>query len=311
MRLCLDVADFRLFAHLGKSSSLSEAAAKSHLSLSAASTRIRNIEENVGSKLLRRTNHGVVLTEAGEVFLKHSLSMLAQLDRMQADLADLAQGAADVVRIHANSTAAREFLPSVLRQFLALHPHVHIDLATRVSGEVIRGVAEGAVDIGIYTKKIPVEGITSLPYRTDRFVLAVSPSHPLAGCGSVSFGETLDYEFIGVLDDLSVYGDLLEIANRKGKLFKSRVRVAHFDTVMRLIAENVGIGLLPESIARRYPGMAQIVQIEDVWATRRWRICFRDLNGLSPHARRLLDLLIKDGKDSMEYAGDLVEEEEL
>lgn len=99
MRLYLDITDFRLFAHLGKSRSLSEAAAKSHLSLSAASTRIRNIEDNVGSKLLRRTNQGVVLTEAGEVFLKHSLSILAQLDRLQADLSGLAQGCADMVRI--------------------------------------------------------------------------------------------------------------------------------------------------------------------------------------------------------------------
>lgn len=311
MRLCLDATDFRLFAHLGRSRSLSEAAAKSHLSLSAASTRIRNIEDNVGSKLLRRTNQGVALTAAGEVFLKHSLSMLAQLDRLQDDLSDLAQGVTEVVRIHANSTAAREFLPSVLRHFLVLHPHVHVDLATRISSEVLRGVSEGVADIGIYTKRIQIEGITSLPYRTDRFVLAVSSSHPLAGKVSVSFADTLDYEYIGVLDDLSVYGNLLEIANSRGKLFKSRVRVANFDTVMRLIAENVGIGLLPESIARRHAGVAHIVQLKDEWALRRWRICFRDLNGLSPFARDLLELLIKDAKNDSEYAEDLVEEDEI
>lgn len=307
MRLYLDVTDFRLFALLGKARSLSEAAARSHLSLSAASTRIRNIEANVGSKLLRRTNHGVVLTEAGEVFLKHSQSMLAQLDRLQADLADLAQGAADVVRVYTNSTAAREYLPSILRQFLALKPHVHVDLSTRVSAEVAQGVAEGLADIGIYSKRLTVEGVTTLPYRTDRFVLAVSPSHPLAGKGMVHFGDTLDYEYIGVADELSIYGNLLAIANKTGKLFKSRVRVANYDTVMRLIAENVGIGILPEPIARRYAGIAHIVQLDEDWALRRWSICVRDLDTLSPSARDLLDLLVKDGERFLEPAGELPE----
>lgn len=307
MRLYLDLTDFRLFAMLGKVHSLSEAAATSHLSLSAASTRIRNIEENVGSKLLRRTNHGVVLTEAGEVFLKHAQSMLAQLDRLQADLADLAQGAADVVRIYTNSTAAREFLPSVLQRFLVLKPHVHVDLSTRISSEVASGVAEGLADIGIYSKRLAVEGVVTRPYRTDRFVLAVSHSHPLADKDAVHFGDTLDYDYIGVANDLSIYGNLLAIANTMGKLFKSRVRVANYDTVMRLIAENVGIGILPEPIARRYSGIAHIVQLEDDWALRRWSICFRELNTLSPSARDLLDLLIRDGEPFGEQAVNLPE----
>lgn len=190
-----------------------------------------------------------------------------------------------------------------------LKPHVHVDLSTRVSAEVAQGVAGGLADIGIFSKRIPAEGLVTRPYRTDRFVLAVSRSHPLADMGSVSFGDTLDYEYIGVADDLSIYADLLAIANQKGKLFKSRVKVANYDTVMRLIAENVGIGILPEPIARRYAGIANIVQLEDEWALRRWTICFRDFDALSPTARTLLDLPIKDARDSVEFAGDLIEED--
>jgi hypothetical protein len=64
----------------------------------------------------------------------------------------------------------------------------------------------------------------------------------------------------------------------------------------------VGIGILPEPIARRYAGIAHIVQLEDDWALRRWSICFRGEESLSPSARMLLDLLIEDGRPHLGQA---------
>jgi DNA-binding transcriptional LysR family regulator len=89
----------------------------------------------------------------------------------------------------------------------------------------LKGGADGTADIGIFSKQLSLEGITTRPYRTDRFVLAVSPTHPLSARNAVAFSDTLDYEYIGVADELSIYGNMLDVANKMGKLFKSRVRV--------------------------------------------------------------------------------------
>ena len=228
--------------------------------------------------------------------------MLAQLDRLHTDLADLAHGVTDVVRIYTNSTAARELHPSILHRYLEARPHVHVDLEKKTSEEAAQGGGDGTADIGIFSKQLSLEGITTRPYRTDRYVLAVSPTHPLSARNAVAFSDTLDYEYIGVADELSIYGNMLDVANKMGKLFKSRVRVANYDTVLRLIAENVGIRILPEPIARRYAGIAHVVQLEDDWALRRWSICFRDVNALSPSARELLQLLSEDDDSSRAVA---------
>ncbi|MBB3007631.1 MULTISPECIES: LysR family transcriptional regulator [Cupriavidus] len=293
-----DLVDLKLFTHIAEAQSLTGGAQRSHLSLAAASTRIKNLEEHVGVKLLSRSSQGVKVTGAGETLLAHARRVLRQLEQLSGDLQEYAAGVKGHVRVFANTTAMSEFLPAVLRSYLVSHPDVTIDMHERLSPDIVRAVQEGIVDIGIIAGNVRTEGLEVMPYRRDRLVLATALSHPLAERGRVDFIDTLDYDFIGLPEDSAIHNFLKRAAADLQRSLRWRVQVSNFETACRMIEANVGVGVLPETTARRHARAMslRIVQLDDEWAERQLQICVADLDALPLFARKLVDLLVEDGQ---------------
>ncbi|MBB3012935.1 LysR substrate-binding domain-containing protein [Cupriavidus alkaliphilus] len=293
-----DLVDLKLFTHIAEAQSLTGGAQRSHLSLAAASTRIKNLEEHVGVKLLSRSSQGVKVTGAGETLLAHARRVLRQLEQLSGDLQEYAAGVKGHVRVFANTTAMSEFLPAVLRSYLVSHPDVTIDMHERLSPDIVRAVQEGIVDIGIIAGNVRTEGLQVMPYRRDRLVLATALSHPLAERGRVDFIDTLDYDFIGLPEDSAIHNFLKRAAADLQRSLRWRVQVSNFETACRMIEANVGVGVLPETTARRHARAMslRIVQLDDEWAERQLQICVADLDALPLFARKLVDLLVEDGQ---------------
>lgn len=292
-----DLVDLKLFTHIAEAQSLTGGAQRSHLSLAAASTRIKNLEEHVGVKLLSRSSQGVKVTGAGETLLAHARRVLRQLEQLSGDLQEYASGVKGHVRVFANTTAMSEYLPAVLRSYLVNHPDVTIDMQERLSPDIVRAVQEGVVDIGIVAGNVRTEGLEVMPYRRDRLVLATALSHPLAEHSSVDFLDTLDYDFIGLSEASAIHNFLKRAAADLQRELRWRVQVSNFETACRMIEANVGLGVLPESTAARHAStMAlRIVQLNDEWAERKLQICVAELGALPLFARKLVDLLVEDG----------------
>lgn len=292
-----DLVDLKLFTHIAEAQSLTGGAQRSHLSLAAASTRIKNLEEHVGVKLLSRSSQGVKVTGAGETLLAHARRVLRQLEQLSGDLQEYVSGVKGHVRVFANTTAMSEFLPAVLRTYLVNHPDVTIEMHERLSPDIVRAVQEGMVDIGIVAGNVRTEGLEVMPYRRDRLVLAAALSHTLAERNSVDFIDTLDYDFIGLPEASAIHNFLKRAAADLQRELRWRVQVSNFETACRMIEANVGVGVLPETTARRHANtMAlRIIQLNDEWAERKLQICVADLGALPLFARKLVDLLIEDG----------------
>jgi DNA-binding transcriptional LysR family regulator len=292
-----DLVDLRLFTHIAEQNSLTRGAERSHLSLPAASTRIKNLEEQVGVKLLSRTSHGVTLTGAGETLLVHARRVLQQLEQLSGDLHEYSNGVKGHVRVAANTTATSEFLPAVLRTYLVNYPDVNVELHERLSGDVVRSVQDGTVDIGLAAGTVRTDGLQVMPYRRDRLVLATALSHPLAQAKKVSFVDTLDYDFIGPPEQSAIYGFLKRAAAELQRPMRWRIQVSNFETACRMIEANIGIGVLPEATALRHAKMMalKILPLKDEWAVRNLQILVADLEALPLFARKLVDVLVADG----------------
>lgn len=123
-----DLTDLSLFRHIVEAGSITHGAARAHLALGAASTRIRNMEDTLGASLLTRGRQGVRPTQAGRTLLQHARTILAQAEILREDLGVYADGLTGQVRVLSNTNALTEFLPDTLSSFLATHRHVSIDL---------------------------------------------------------------------------------------------------------------------------------------------------------------------------------------
>ncbi len=285
-----DLTDLRLFLHVIEAGSITHGAGRMHLAIAAASTRIRSMEATLGTPLLHRERQGIRPTEAGRTLLHHARVLLQQAERMRGDLAEYAGGLRGQVRLMSNTNALTEFLPEPLSAFLATHPQINIDLEERLSDEIVTAVADGTADIGIVAGTVEVAGLEVLPFRVDRFVLVVAPDHPLSPAERIAFGDTLDFDFVGLDRASALQRFLLEKAERIGRRLKLRVQLRSFDAVCRLVECNVGIGVVPATTAERHAKTMSIHRIEltDDWAVRRLTICVRRQADLPVYARELV-----------------------
>ncbi|MDR2331575.1 MAG: LysR family transcriptional regulator [Comamonas sp.] len=306
MAMHFDLVDLRLMVHVADANSMTRGAELSFISLPAASTRIKNLEESMGVKLLYRTSQGVTLTLPGQAFVQHARTVLGQIEHLRGDMQEYARGIKGHVRVFANTTALGEFLPPVLRAYLRKHPDVDIDLRERLSNDIIRAVGEGQTDIGIVAGQVRTESLVAMPYRSDRLVLVVYADHALARRKSVAFGDTLEYDYIGLHESSAIHAFLRQHSDLLHRPIKQRIQVGNFEAACRMIEAGVGIGILPESAARRHARSMdiRIISISDEWSNREMQIVVRNLESLPSFARELVELLVEDGASGDEGLGE-------
>ncbi|HEY2185520.1 MAG TPA: LysR substrate-binding domain-containing protein [Xanthobacteraceae bacterium] len=288
-----DLSDLRLFRHVVEAGSITGGAERAHLALAAASTRIRNMEEALGAALLVRGRQGVTPTQAGRTLLQHARLILQQAERLREDLSAYAGGLAGQIRVLSNTNALTEFLPEALSSFLAAHPNVSVDLEERLSDEIVGMVAEGVADLGIVAATVDASALETYPFRRDRFVLVVARDHALAARSQVAFADVLERDFVGLDRASAIQRFLAAKAAPTGRPLRLRVQLRSFDAVCRMVECNVGIGIVPESTARRVAQTMAIgvVALSDPWAVRELTICIRSLDDLPPYARQLVEHL--------------------
>ena len=288
-----DLVDLRLFCDVVEAGSITHGAERSRLALAAASARIRAMEDEIGAALLVRGRQGVTSTPAGQTLLKHARAMLDQSARLREDLGAFAGGLSGEVRLLANTNAITEFLPEALGLFLAAHPHISVDLEERLSDEIVGLIAEGVGDVGIVAGTVDVGALDTYPFRSDRFVVVTGAAHPLAGRGSVGFADVLAYELVGLDRASSLQRFLSAKAAREGRPLRLRVQLRSFDAVCRLVECGVGVGVVPQTTARRAARTMAlgVVDLTDEWAVRDLKICVRAMDDLRPYARELVESL--------------------
>ena len=285
-----DLADLSLFRDVVEAGSITRGAERAHLALAAASTRIRHMEEALGAALLVRGRQGVTLTHAGRTLLQHARTILRQAERLREDLGAYAGGVGSQIRLLSNTNAITEFLPEALSSFLAAYPNVSIELEERLSDEIVGLIAEGVADVGIVAGTVDAGALETYPYRRDRFVLVVANENPLAKRVRASFAQVLDRDFVGLDRASALQRFLADKAGRIGRPLRLRIQLRSFDAVCRLVEKNVGIGIVPETTAKRaMKSMAiTVVTLTDTWAVRDLTICVRSFAELPSYARELV-----------------------
>jgi DNA-binding transcriptional LysR family regulator len=288
-----DLTDLRLFLHVADSGSITNGAERAHLALASASARIRGMEETLGVALLTRGRRGVRPTPAGHALVHHARLMMEQLERMKGELGAYAHGLKGHVRLLCNTAAMSEFLPEPLGTYMAAHPNIDVDLEERPSYEIVQAVAQGLVDLGIVADTVDFGDLQTFLFRVDRLVAVMPRRHALARRRQLAFREIVDRDFVGLSAGSALQDHLGQHAARSGRALKLRVRVRGFDAVCRMVERGVGIGIVPETAARRCRrAMAiSLVPLSDPWAVRRLTLCIRRFDALPVHAQRLVEHL--------------------
>ncbi len=290
----LDPTSLRLFVRVLETGTIAAAAEQEHIAASAVSKRISELETSLNAQLLTRTNRGVEGTQAGKALAQLSRGVLHQLDEVHARMHEYSQGVRGEVRIVANISAITQFLPRQLKAFLDQHPQIQIQLEEKISSEIIEAVSQNQADIGIFTEVLGnTDSLQIYPYMSDRLVVITSNQHPLAETEQLSFVDTLQYDYVGLHTGSAINNKLLHAAAAAEKPFRMRIQVTSYEALLRMVEQDLGIGIMPQDIARPYVNTNRIkaIALEDVWASRNLKLCTSNQYPMSQATRRLLEYL--------------------
>ncbi|OYW51818.1 MAG: transcriptional regulator [Rhizobiales bacterium 12-68-15] len=286
-----DLQSLRLFVAICETRSLSRAAERTHIALSAASRRLKLLEDQAGLALVRRLPHGVEPTPAGLTTLAYAESVLHLADRYVAAVSDLRSGARGTVRVSASSSALVAGLATDLAAFARSHPDIRIDLDERPSADTIEAVTRKQADVGVIIRGQALDGLSSFPYSRDRLSVVLVPEHPLAYRTAVSFRELMDEDFVLLEVGTAVNRLVVERARDLGRHLKVRVQVRSFEVMCQMVRQGLGVGILPEAALRPLVTALdlRLVHLDEPWAVREIDVCVRQ--GETPS--RATDHLLK------------------
>lgn len=291
----LDLTTLRLFVSVCEAGNIARAGEQANIVGSAISKRLAQLEDHLGTPLLARKRYGVVPTPAGQTLLEHARAMLDSASRIESDVRNFAAGARGQVRVLASVSAMTESLADDVATFLAKPAHraIQVDLEERVSPEIVRGVQEGMASLGVCWDAAELGGLQSRPYRSDHLCLVVPRAHALARRRKVRFADTLDYEHVSLPVNSAVQVRLQRMAATLGRSVRHRVIVTNFEAALRVVRAGLAISVVPREVAEPLaaPYGLVLVPLDEPWAERRFIICFRDAQALTPSAQLLLDHL--------------------
>lgn len=220
-----DIDSLALFVRAAELRSLTKAAEASHIGLAAASRRIAMLEHRFRTPLLERSSRGVEVTAAGLSLLPHAKALLLEINQMQTEMRDHADGRKGGLRILANTSAMSESLPADLAEFAKDNPDVRLMLSERWSSEIVRSLHASEGDLGIILEGTPSEGLDLLSYSVDRIAVVMPADHPLARSPDMSFADILDGDIIALESSASMMRLLTSQAVIAQRTLQLRVQV--------------------------------------------------------------------------------------
>jgi DNA-binding transcriptional LysR family regulator len=207
----VELRHLRYFVIVAEEQNVTRAAERLHLSQPPLSRQIRDLEDELGVELFRRTAKSLVLTDAGRVFLGEARAVLLRADEAVETARAAARKCQGRLRIGYAPSLTAKFLPQALRAFEAEFPGVRVDLHDLSSVECRTRLAARKLDLALTIK--PSDAARGLAFEklmSHAVVCAVAPAHPLARRRSVRMKDLATQTFVSYAeDDYPEYADWL------------------------------------------------------------------------------------------------------
>lgn len=241
----LTLRQLTVFAHVARAGSFTAAAHELHLSQSALSRTIQDVEKHLRARLLERDTRNIRLTAEGTELLRVAEHVLASHRAGMRRLTRHLSGDSGTVTIATLPSVAASLLPPVIAAFHANYPDVTVRILDGLAQTVLDHVAAGAADFAItVTGQLPA-GLAARPLVTDHFYAVLPPAHPLAETSEVTWRQLAAEPFIAIGVHSSVRALTDSAFARADVRVANLVEATNVATVGGLVAAGLGLSALP------------------------------------------------------------------
>lgn len=260
--LAMDTRLLKLFLSLADTLHFGRASELNHISPSALSRSIRQLEDEVGVDLFERNNRTVTLTHEGELFRDYAREALLQWDVIRDALMEEAEELHGEISVYCSVTASYSFLYDILSQFRLNHPGVEIKLHTGDPEHAIGHILSGSEDITIAARPDPLPpGIAFKPITMSPLVF-IAPTEQSALQPLI---DQQDWAQIPMILPESGVGRkrLDEWFEQRGFTPIIYAQVAGNEAIVSMVSLGFGVGVVPRIVLENSP-LAEKVRVLDV-----------------------------------------------
>lgn len=186
----------RVFIAVAERQHVTRAAEALNLAQSAASAAIAALEARHGAKLFHRVGRGIVLTEAGALFLGEARAVLARAEAAELVLSELGGLKRGTLSVQASQTIASYWLPRYLVAFRRAHPGIDIRLTVGNTAQVAAAVHDGAAELGFVEGVIDDAALVIERVARDQLIVVVGPDHAWSTIGRLEPGRVIESEWV-------------------------------------------------------------------------------------------------------------------
>ncbi|EDZ97794.1 transcriptional regulator, LysR family, partial [Burkholderia sp. H160] len=235
----------RVFIEVARLQSFSRAGDEIGLTQSAVSRCVRELESEIGLKLIDRTTREVQLTDVGGNLVSSVSRLLSDLDDALREIREIGEQRRGRVVVAASPTVACRLMPRVVAACVQQFPYVTLGLRDDVQSDVVRKVKSGEVDFGVIIGPFSDDDLLSETLMTDSFCVVSRDDHPLAARKQVTWKD-LDGEQLVMLDYASGSRPLIDAVMQAQGVNATVVQeLGHSATVFGLVEAGVGVSVLP------------------------------------------------------------------
>jgi LysR family transcriptional regulator for metE and metH len=180
MSVDLELRHLRLVAAIADEGSVTKAAGRLHLTQSALSHQLRELESRVGTPLFLRLKRRMVPTPSGEKLLASARSLLLSAARVAEEIGRLASGREGVLRLATECYTCYHWVPPVLVEYGRMRPGVDVEIVADATRRPLEALEEGRLEVAIVSSPVDDARLLLTPLFSDEMVAVMRPDHPLA-----------------------------------------------------------------------------------------------------------------------------------
>ncbi|HWS71949.1 MAG TPA: LysR family transcriptional regulator [Thermoanaerobaculia bacterium] len=258
--LDFEIRHLRLVIAVADTGTLTRAADRLHLTQSALSHQLRDVEERLRTPLFHRVGKRMILTQAGTRVLISARRVLRDLEDAETEVHLLAADQKGAIRITTECYTCYHWLPAIMSEFAKMHPGVELLIDVDATQRPLDAILDGTTDVAIMSSDVADSRVITTPLFDDEMLVVVSPEHPFAAQSCVTARE-LAGETLVTYNELQESTPFLRVLQPAGLVPRKHIRIRLTEALIDLVRARLGVAFLAQWAVARYLQSGEVVGV--------------------------------------------------
>lgn len=251
----MSMTEYQLLCKIAEQGSMTRAAEQLHISPSAASHAINNLERRVGFTLINRSRNGITLTGNGQALLPRFQAILASEDLLQQDISHINGLEKGNVRLGVFDSICTNWIPTILRTFGANYPNITVTILQSDYQQIDTLLLNGTLDIG-FVSLPSSDAFQTITLMHDRLLCITPSDFKPKNETCITTGELRTIPLI--IAGRGIDQNILKFLAKNNLTACSQYSIALETSAIALVENGLGCSIMTEMIIQSHPGRYKV-----------------------------------------------------